>query len=114
MSKRVHFVENLVSERPISDRSAERRRNTQTHRELRLAMASYYKEAQDIIDKQQQDKINRKKIPISSRVKSAVRKGMDEAFLHREKIAQEYSYAYWWLGGNKQRRKTRKTRKNSY
>jgi len=111
MSKRVHFVENLVSVRPISDRSAERRRNTQTHRELRLAMASYYKEAQDIIDKQQQDKINRKKIPISSRAKSAVRKGIEEALhLHREKIAQKYSYAYWWLGGNKQRRKTRKNR----
>lgn len=115
MSKRVRFVENnLVLVRPISDRSAERRRNTQTHRELRLAMDSYYKEAPDIIDKQQKEKKIRKKIPISSRVTSAIRKGMEEASqLRREEIAQKYDYAYWWLGGNKQK-KQKKTRKNIY
>jgi len=117
MSKRVRFLENPVLVRRISDRTNERIINTQTPNELRLAMDSYYKEAPDIIDKQQKEKKIRKKIPISSRVTSAIRKGMEEASqLRREEIAQKYDYAYWWLGGNKQRKqkKQRKTRKNIY
>jgi uncharacterized membrane protein len=76
-------------------------------------MDSYYKEAPDIIDKQQKEKKIRKKIPISSRVTSAIRKGMEEASqLRREEIAQKYDYAYWWLGGNKQRKTKTKTKKH--
>jgi hypothetical protein len=55
-----------------------------------------------------------KKMPINKRVSDAVSKGTKESSqLRNEKIAQEYRYDHWWLGGKKLRKikKTRSKRK---
>lgn len=126
MSKSVRFSEEPDLVRQLSDRSIERRQNSQTPVEQRLASNSFYMEEKRKIntDKNTKEKYENlkkyKKMPISKRVSDAVSKGTKESSqLRNEKIAQEHRYDYWWLGGKKIMRKTtrrksirRKSRKN--
>ena len=126
MSKSVRFSEEPDLVRQLSDRSIERRQNSQTPVEQRLASNSFYMEEKRKIntDKNTKEKYENlkkyKKMPVSKRVSDAVSKGTKESSqLRNEKIAQEHRYDYWWLGGKKIMRKTtrrksirRKSRKN--
>lgn len=129
MSKRVHFSEAPDLVRQISDKSVERRQNSQTPVEQRLASNSFYMEEKVKIntDKNTKEKYENlkkyKKTPVSRRVSDAISKGAKESSqLRNEKIAQEHRYDHWWLGGKKItiktarrksiQRKSRKSRKN--
>ena len=120
MSKSVRFSEEPDLVRQLSDRSIERRQNSQTPIEQRLASNSFYMEEKRKIntDKNTKEKYENltkyKKMPINKRVSDAVSKGTKESSqLRNEKIAQEYRYDHWWLGGKKSRKikKTRSKRK---
>jgi len=114
MNKSVRFSEEPDLVRQLSDRSIERRQNSQTPNEKRLAVDSFYREEQQKINEQQKNIKKYKNIPISRRVSDAVSKGTKESSqIRNENIAQEHRYDHWWLGGKKLRRKSRRRPKKS-
>ncbi len=107
MSKTVSFSEAPDLVRQMSDRSIERRINTQTPNEKRLAMDSFYMEDTHKINEKQENKKKYKKIPISKRVSDSILQGdKADSKIRNEKIASEHRYDYWWLGGNKKKKKS--------
>lgn len=119
MSKSVHFSETPDLVRQLSDRSDERKQNSQTYTENKLASHSFYTEEKQKIntDKEAKEKYEKKRkyinTPINKRVSDAISKGSKEAAqIRNEQIAQEHKYDYWWLGGKKlkKNKKTKKTR----
>ena len=118
MNKTVRFSENPVLVRQISDQSDARKQNSQTPFENRLASNSFYMEEKRKIntDKETKEKYENKQkyinTPINQRVAEAVTKGnKEDSEIRNKAILEEYRFDYWWLGGNKQQKKSRSKRK---
>jgi hypothetical protein len=121
MNKSVRFSEEPNLVRQLSDRRVERRQNSQTPVEQKLATNNFFMEEKEKYntDEKTKEKYDNKEIyentPIEKRVTDAISKGAKEsAHLRSEKIAEEHRYDNWWLGGKKlkkRRTRTRKTRK---
>jgi hypothetical protein len=128
MSKSFRFSKEPVLVRQISDQSEARKQNSQTPFENRLASNSFYMEEKRKIntDKETKEKYEKKQkyinTSINKRVTDAVLKGnKEDANIRKEAILDENRYAYWWLGGKKQKKtrskrkyRRKKTRKNKY
>lgn len=117
MSKNVHFSEEPDLVRQLSDRSIERKQNSQTPFENRLASNSFYMEEKRKMntDKETKEKYENKRkyinTPINKRVTDAVLKGnKEDSNIRKEAVLEEHRYDYWWLGGKKSKGKMR-TRK---
>ena len=120
MSKNVHFSEEPDLVRQLSDRSIERKQNSQTPFENRLASNSFYMEEKRKMntDKEIKEKYENKRkyinTPINKRVTDAVLKGnKEDSNIRKEAVLEDHRYDYWWLGGKKSRKikKTRSKRK---
>ena len=118
MSKKVSFQEQPFLIRQISDQSEARKLNSQTPIEKRLASNSFFMEEKRKYntDEKTKEKYEKKQkyinTPINQRVTEAVTKGnKEDSRIRNEAILEEHRFDYWWLGGNKQRKKSRSKRK---
>jgi hypothetical protein len=118
MSKKVSFQEQPFLIRQISDQSEARKLNSQTPIEKRLASNSFFIEEKRKYntDEKTKEKYEKKQkyinTPINQRVAEAVTKGnKEDSEIRNKAILEEYRFDYWWLGGNKQQKKSRSKRK---
>jgi len=118
MSKTVRFSENPVLVRHMSDRSVERRQNSQTPIEKRVASNSFFMEEKQKYntDEKTREKYENKRkyenTPINKRISDSVLKGnKEDANIRKDAILEEHRYSYWWLGGKKIRKIKKTIRK---
>jgi hypothetical protein len=118
MNKSVRFSEEPNLVRQLSDRRVERRQNSQTPVEQKLATNNFFMEEKEKYntDEKTKEKYEKKQkyinTPINQRVAEAVTKGnKEDSEIRNKAILEEYRFDYWWLGGNKQQKKSRSKRK---